>query len=336
MSQYLKIKSNTKLSEISQVVGVRNTQDILAANNLSWSPNVGSQFYTMQNAAIRDSEEVTWQRKSTILNTLTDSTDVFETASLMSESGWKVLSTLSTLPNTLKIPETVEVPTTTDIIGDGVTVGRSIYLSAMSCLETPPHAIDPAIFNEYSTIKASQIVESTSVESIDTFQYFKIPWGDVTLYSSIDGDFKDFPVYPEELDDSRKANYSQMQEILYQYEPWYVYTSSGPRSPSLTFKFHRDMWTGDHTDGKANELIRFCQAQCYPEYNGTAVNSPIVTLYIKGSTFITGIMTDVSVKWDGPLLSDGWYAHCELTLNITEVAKQSLTYSSVKSMNLIG
>lgn len=335
--QFLQITNSTTLSDLSDVVGPRNTEYLLATNNLSWQPNIGRQFYQMQQYVIDNSEDVTWQRKSTILNRLTSDTDVFETASLLSESGWKVLSELDTLPNTLKIPETIEVPSSTSIIGDGIPIGRSIYELAMNGLSNPPHAIDPGIFNEYSNVKATQLIDpSSSYGSGDVFQYFNLPWGDITLYSSLSDSFVDFPVYPEELEDSRKANYSTMPDMLYQYEPWYVYTGSGPRSNSYTFKMHRDMFSGNHSDGQANDLIRFCEANCYPEFNGSAVNVSQVSLYIVGNLLINGILTDVSVKWNGPILSDGWYASFELTLTITEVSQQALNYNSVRNLPLIG
>ena len=336
MPQYLKIKESTRLSDISDIIGYSNVQYLLSGNNLQWQPDVGRQFYQLQRQAISASNDITWQRKSTILNTLTDSIDVFETASLMSESGWKVLSALNTLPNALKIPDTISVTPSNDILGNGVSVGRLTYEQAMDGLTSPPHMIDPSIFNEYSTIKSSQIIDGAYVSTADTFQYFNIPWGEVTLYSNISDESIDFPVYPEEVEDGRKANYNQMTELLYQYEPWYVYHSSGPRSNSYKFDFHRQMWTGDEKDGKANELIRFCQAQCYVKFNGSCVVTPLVTLYVSGSSLIHGIIDDVSVKWDGPILSDGWYAHCILTLSITEISEQELTYDNVRNLPLIG
>ena len=99
---------------------------------------------------------------------------------------------------------------------------------------------------------------------------------------------------------------------------------------------HRDMWSGDHSDGKANELIRFCEACCYPRFNGAAVNSGTVTLYIKGQPLISGIIEDVTVHWDGPILQDGWYGHFTLEITITEIASRALNYDVVKSMPLIG
>ena len=146
----------------------------------------------------------------------------------------------------------------------------------------------------------------------------------------------DFPVYPEELSESTLANYTQMPELLYQYEPWQLYQSSGPRSITFTFHFHRDMWTGDHRDGKANQLIRFCEANCFPEYNGSAVNIPIATMYIKGQAFISGVVTEVTKEWSGPLGLDGFYLECTLGISITEIAPQPLNYSTVRRLPLIG
>ena len=96
------------------------------------------------------------------------------------------------------------------------------------------------------------------------------------------------------------------------------------------------MWSGDHRDGKANELIRFCEACCYPEYNGSAVNTSTVTLIIAGKPLIRGVMTDVSTTWSGPIGLDGYYLECELRISITEVSDKPLNYSYVKSREIIG
>lgn len=337
MTSFLKISDTTTLGELADRVGTNNVQYMLAANNLEWTPSVGKSLVNQQSNAASSSENIEWQRKSTILNTLTDSSDVFETVSLMNETGWKILSSTGSLPGTLKIPDSVSLPSATDIIGDGNPVPRMTYEKAMEGLQNPPHNIDPSIFNEYSSIKPTQIVDTSRYnQSSDTFQYFNIPWGEVTLYSTMDGESVDFPVYPEEVSDARSANYSTMPDMLYQYEPWYVYNSSGPRTNTYKFDFHRQMWSGDESDGMANDLIRFCEAQLYPKFNGSAVNGPMVRLYASGNILISGIMNDVSVSWDGPILNDGWYAHCQLELTITEIAEQALTYDSVRQLPTIG
>ena len=105
----------------------------------------------------------------------------------------------------------------------------------------------------------------------------------------------------------------------------------------ITFNFHlhRDMWTGDHTDGNAARLVRFCEANCYPDYNGSAVITPTVSMYINGANIITGIMTDTKTDWRGPIGSDGFYLELNLSLTIVEVSPTPLNYRSVMKKGLI-
>lgn len=332
--QFLLINEDLTLSQLSDRVGERNVEYILYANNLTRTPRIGKQFQAMVEESYGGSA-VDWQRKSTILNTFTDHSDIFEKAALLNENGWKTLSTYSTFPDALRIPESITISDGTDVLGDSDGVTSVIYRKAMSQLSTPPYTIDPGIFNEYSTMRNSTIFD-TGTETNNPIQGFNLPWGKVTLYSSLSDTSMDIPCYPEEMEDSRAANYTTMPDLLYQYEPWYLYESSGPRQVSYKFELHRDMWTGDHRDGKCNQLIRFCEANCFPRFSGSAVNIPSVTLYVNGDCLISGIMTEVSKKWSGPLGLDGFYLYCELTLSITEVSKIPLNYDTVMNKSLIG
>jgi len=337
--QYLSILNSTKLSDLIEAVGPRQVDAVLNLNNLTRTPNIGAQLVKVQGQAIIDAtSEVGWQRKSTILNKLSGNSDLFEMAATSGSESWKLLSSKDTFPNMLKIPESVQLPQSTEVFGNGQPVPNKVYSEVMNQLssEATNHKIDMSVFNEYSTIKPSNFAMPTSGSSGNIFQWFHIPWGDITLYSSLSGDSEDFPVYPEEIPDAWHANYTTMPDIIYQYEPWQLYQSSGPRSNQYSFHFHRDMWTGDHRDGGANKLIRFCQANCYPKYNGSAVDIAIVTLYIKGSPLISGVMTDVSVTWTGPIGLDGWYLECTLEITITEISKQALNFDTVKDLSLIG
>lgn len=332
--QFLTLDKETKLKDFSDEVGSRNADYILAANSIDRSPNIGKKFYESCEAAKKSTENISWQRKSQILNTFTQDSDIFETAALLGENDWKVLSALGTFPGMVKVPDSITLPDSVNILGNGQGVKSEIYNKAMKSLEEHNY-VDPSIFNEYSNIKNSKIAEGAS-HSSSTFSGFNLPWSQVTLASSISDDSIDFPVYPEEISDSRKANYTTMPDLLYQYEPWQLYNSSGPRTNTYIFHFHRDMWTGDHRDGKANELIRYCEANCYPEFNGSAVNVPTVTLYISGSPLIHGVMTQVDTKWDGPIGLDGYYLNCELSITITEVSETALNYNAIKGKSLIG
>lgn len=334
--QFLSIESVSSLKDLCNLVGDRNADYILVANGLSRVPNIKQEYEALITNAIELGVNVDAQKKKTILNKFTQDSDIFETAALLSETNWRVLSQTGTIPGYLYIPETITLPSSADVLGNNEAVRTTVYNDVIDMLSTPPYIIDPIVFNEYSNIKNMQITDTTTSSTSLSTYWFPIPLGEVTLYSSLAGTSIDFPTYPEELEDKVQANYTQMPDILYQYEPWYVYESSGPRSLPFSFDIHRDMWSGNHNDGKANELIRFCQACNYPEYNGSAVYSDIVTLYIHGSSYISGIMTDCSVKWDGPILDDGWYAHFVIDFTINEISPIALNNSSVRSKPLIG
>lgn len=343
--KYLEISKDLKLRELNERVGSRNTPYILAANDLNRVPPIGKAYYEKCDEKLKLDREkrkadenykgVPWQKKATILNNLVDNSDIFEIAALQSEDDWVILEAMNTLPGTLLIPDGIVVTSGSDLLGNETPVSKAVYNSVMKDIATYPHIVNPEIFNEYSAIRNVQIITMED-HSSDVFQWFRLPWGEVSLYSSISGTMMDFPVYPESYQDSKQANYTTMPDLLYNYEPWVVYQGSGPRSNTFLFKMHRDMWTGNHNDGKCNELIRFCEANCYPEYVGSAVYTPTVTLYIGGKSIITGVMTNVEKAFSGPLGHDNFYLYVELSITIQEVADTSLSYSTIMNKPLIG
>lgn len=336
--QFLNITRDLMLQDFANIVGPQNVDIVLNANNLQRTPRIGKAYWDMIDditTNMSSYSRVPQQTKITKLNKFTQDSDIFEKASLMSEAGWVIYDTLNTFSAYMYIPETVVIPDAADVLGNGIPVTTAIYNAVMEQLSVSPYLVDPSIFNEYSNILHSQISDAGS--SRDLLHYwFKIPQGEVTLYSAIAGTSIDIPVYPEEVSDGTTANYTTMPEIIYQYEPWLMYESSGPRSNTYTFHLHRDLWSGDHNDGKANELVRFCQACCYPEYTGSVVHSDIVSLYISGNLLISGKMTDFTIDWKGPLGDDGWYLEFEMKFTITEVSPQALSHSVVRNKPLIG
>lgn len=334
--QFLMCPKSMTLKELSDRVQSQNTQSVLNLNSLSWEPKIGEKFNDRCRKVIDDenSKPVSAARKQAILNMLVDNSDVFEYVALQSEDDWKVMNRYNTINGMLKLPDDVQVPLAADVLGNGVPVSSEVYDAVMQSLQTVGY-IDPAIFTSYSSIKPSQFVSSTPSGGA-LIDLFNLPWGEISIYSSLSDEMIDIPVFPEEYQDKRSANYDTMGDLIYQYEPWVLYRSSGPRTNSYTFKMHRDMWTGDHMDGRCNELIRFCQANCYPQYNGSLVNTALVTLYISGDPIITGVMIDVTTNWSGPIGHDNFPLYVEMTLTIQEVAKSALTYDTVKEFGLIG
>ena len=333
--QLLKISNDTKLQQLSNLVGDRNLEAVLALNNLKRTPNIGKSFLDATQT-ISQNPNVTVDRytKMDLLNTVTHEADIFESMALQSVGDWKVTAMTNTLSGMLRLPDSVKVPDSVNTVGNHQSVKSRIYQQVMSSFKATGD-VDPSVFSEYTNVRNTQMSNASGTKASNPFQWFQLPWGKISLFSSIDQSSVDFPVFPEEASDSYQANYTTMPDMLYQYEPWQVYQSSGPRSNTYTFLFHRDMWTGDHTDGKANELIRFCEANCYPEFKGSAVVSPTVTLYISGQPHISGVLTTVDVKWSGPLGRDNWYLFCELAITITEVSATPLNYSSMKQKGII-
>lgn len=339
--KYLRISHNETLTSLTSKTGVANVDQVLADNGIRRGPNVGK-YWSDKVTQLKALPNVNTTRKLAVLNNLVDNFDIYQHAALLDENSWKVLSTANAFPNYLYVSSQIEndIPNSYDTLGNSKSVPRSIYQRVSKLLKEGKQ-IDANLFNTYSTTRTTGLITNalanrTSSLSSNPMSWFKIPRGEVTLYSSLSNTSIDIPAYPEEVNDGRSANYSQMPDLLYQYEPWQIYNSSGPRTNTYSFHLHRDMWTGDHNDGKANELVRFCQAQLYADYKGASVNTSLVTLYVKGKPLIRGIMTQVNPSWSGPLGHDGWYLDLNLSLTITEVSDTALNFVSISEKGLIG
>ena len=326
--QYLEFSKDMTLSKLSSIVGERNVDYILNANSIDRSVNIGKTFETRNQQTISDygANRVDYQTKLNLLNQFVGDSDIFEKAALGSNSDWITLSQYNCFTDAIKIPEEIKLPSSVGLLGNGEPISDQIYQECVQSLTNPSiHDIDPTIFSKHEVSYAHGsygVTENGQIMTSEPFQWFALPWGEIFLYSSLGDEELYFPVYPEGFDDGRKANYDDMPEMLYQYEPWKVYKSSGPREVSFTFKMHRDMWTGDHRDGNANNLIRGCQANCYPNYDGSLVNVSLVT-------------TDCKVNWDKPIGLDGFYLYFELTFTISEVSPEKLNFKTVRNKGLI-
>jgi len=243
-----------------------------------------------------------------------------------------VLAATGSLLSTLVIPAAVSISTAADVLGNNIPVPSVIYDRAMrSLLETD--RVNDQVFNEFSTRRDAQVVNVSEIEPIA--QWFPIPWGMITLHSTLGDDHLDIPCYPEEFDDGITATYDTMPDLLFQYEPWQIYKGSGPRVNTYEFTMHRDMWSGNHHDGKCYELIQYCKANCYAEFRGAAVHTAIVTLYIASRVEIRGIMTACNVHWFGPIGQDGQHLACKMSITIVEVAEYPLNYARVRALRQV-
>lgn len=335
---FLEVHDGLTLKQLSSYVGSDNVGQVLNVNGLKRQRNISGQVEEKYSQAVSSNELVSWKRKAEILNTLSTDSDAFEMAAVQDDNGWKYLSGNMTFPGYLSIPNTVEIVKYDGVVGNGTPVSKDVYSKVIGSLERMGK-LSTSLFNDFSTIKpVAKYAQSSSVSgsSAALFSLFKIPWGDVTFYSSLSDSSVDIPAYPEAIKDPRQASYSSMPDTMYQYEPWYTYSSSGPRELSVSFHLHRQMWTGDERDGLANKMIKFIQASTFPRYSGSNVNTDTCTLYIKGNPYITGIVTSAEVEWMGPIGLDGFYLEFNLSVTFVEVSARALNYDVVKNLPIMG
>ena len=110
--KYLQISPNTKLSELSDVVGERNVDYVLNANGLKRAVGIGNQVFNRDTSGTTDA-----QTKISILNTLVSDSDVYEKAALGTESDWYSLYAYGTFKDYLKIPDEIPIPVSDTVLG---------------------------------------------------------------------------------------------------------------------------------------------------------------------------------------------------------------------------
>lgn len=353
--QYLVIDNNETLVSMSRAIGQQNADAVLAENGIVRTPQVGKTWATKCNQIIKETtKDVTPSRKAALLNGLTGSEDVFEKACLMDEDEWKVFSSTLAFTDALKIPETTKLPYSSKVIGsasgeimsttlsDGTApisttqaggVDSRTYRAVMNSLKSTG-SIDLGVFESINSAPAVTASSSGMLQYTPSAYSYNLPWGKIQMYSTVLAELMDFPVYPEQIDTTRAASYTSMPDIIYQYEPWITFQSSGPREQALSFHMHRDMWTGNHLDGRANTLIRFCEANTFADYNGSAVITPLIRLYVDGALFISGVITNTTVNWTGPIGLDNWYLEFTLSMTIQEISEMELNTRSVYKKKL--
>lgn len=353
--QYLVIDNNETLVSMNRAIGNQNADVVLAENGLPRNPNVGKNWLEKCEKIVEETTKlVTPSRKSALLNGLTNSEDVFEKACLMDEDEWKIFSSTLAFRDALKIPETTRLPYSTKVIGNvaGDVLSSSVgegnpsssssqvggvdsrtYRAVMNSLKTTGN-IDMSVFESINSSPMITPSRSGMLQASKTMYSFNLPWGKIQMYSTVLKELMDFPVYPEQIETMRAASYTSMPDIIYQYEPWIVFQNSGPREQTLTFHMHRDMWTGNHLDGRANQLIRFCEANTFADYQGSAVITPLIRFYIDGSLFISGVLTNTTVTWTGPIGLDNWYLEFTLSMSIQEISEMELNAKSVYTKKL--
>ena len=105
------------------------------------------------------------------------------------------------------------------------------------------------------------------------------------------------PAYPDNVTDQMQSTFQQ-NSALGRSAPVYTFSSSGPRTISITLRFHRDMFedmpsnvTPRDGEDKAESFIHALQAIAVPKYNlsNKAIEPPLVAVRLGREIFIKGI-----------------------------------------------
>lgn len=136
------------------------------------------------------------------------------------------------------------------------------------------------------------------------------------------------PEYADSINDSMSANFANTPPLS-RSAPIFSYTSSGPRTVSFKFTFHREMMKQINygnssliTDDYVDELIKQIQAAVLPAYSMAAkmVSPPIVAVRMGDDIFIKGIINgSLGLTYGLPILKNGKYAMVDISFTVTEI-----------------
>lgn len=163
--------------------------------------------------------------------------------------------------------------------------------------------------------------------------------------------FAVIPTYPDSIADSMKSTFISTNALA-RSAPVFSYAYSGPRVVDITLNLHRDLMHDVNTDvgtlkqnvvgftekafneqysmyyNKNSEvafdyvgvLIKLLQTIVVPKYDASkSVIPPMIAVKFGEEVFIKGVVSNVSVNYSKPILSDGKYAQATVTFSISEV-----------------
>lgn len=143
----------------------------------------------------------------------------------------------------------------------------------------------------------------------------------------IDGDLP-LPTIPQSVSESLSLNTND-QSIVARWAPIITYINTNARQISFTFAIADDYMPMNPFKGRAytiQEYINALKSLEYPDYitgsKSSEVVSPQCILKI-ANIKAKGIVTSVSVNWNGPLssaISGGTYSRADITIQFKEIA----------------
>lgn len=122
-----------------------------------------------------------------------------------------------------------------------------------------------------------------------------------------------FPCFPESFTDTRQSNVTS-QNPLGRSEPFQIYQNSGPRTVSVSFRMHREMYSYYE---QVSDIVKAVQSATYPI--GWERTIPKVRLVLGNSCSIIGIIAGtVTSNWSETINKNFQYNVVTLDFSVTE------------------
>lgn len=142
------------------------------------------------------------------------------------------------------------------------------------------------------------------------------------------------PVDPTSLSDGMSANWSS-NTPLSRSAPIQSYGSSGPRTMQFSFQVHRDLCNEYNNLGEdaVDKWITNLDQAVLPDYmsQGKIVNPPVVSVKIRDEIYIKGVVSNVSITYDLPIINYGGknkYAVVNIQFSVVETTPYSASIIS--------
>lgn len=150
------------------------------------------------------------------------------------------------------------------------------------------------------------------------------------IYCHHTGKFFTIPVDPDGINDQMGASFID-NFPLSRSAPIYSYQHSGPRSVTVSFDLHRDLFQefNPGEEDAVDELITNLDSLVLPDYESASkmVNPPMVSLKLRDEIYIKGVVTSsVGLTYNVPILQYGEkskYAMVSISFGISEITPYS-------------
>ena len=83
--------------------------------------------------------------------------------------------------------------------------------------------------------------------------------------------------------------------------------------------------------GEIDQIVRILESAVYPNYNST-VAAIRTQVRIGNTLYISGVMTEISTNWYGPIGSDLKYKQCDITFSVLEVTNMPKSQAEIAQM----